>query len=218
MSSILDALRKLEEQKRVRKQQAVDLSEGFLASPGRSATRNLSRGKFLFALSLVALLSIGGTALVMRRGSAPVPQSKAVGAVEATRAPTPSHKAAPQMVPQNPQKVPAAPRKPLPEVTQKSRTAPAAYPRKLSLPAVLPETERQAVPETTPPSTASPAAKTYRLTGIGSQRDAASRYAVINGSALTEGGIVDGARVEEILQDKVRLKVNGESIDLQLGK
>jgi general secretion pathway protein B len=57
-----------------------------------------------------------------------------------------------------------------------------------------------------------------KLTGIGWQKDAASRFAVINGTAVGEGGIVDGAKVEEILPEKVRLKMDGKTIEIGLGK
>jgi type II secretory pathway component PulC len=57
-----------------------------------------------------------------------------------------------------------------------------------------------------------------KLTGIGWQKDAAARFVVINGSAVGEGGSVDGAKVEEILPDKVRLKVDGKSVEIGLEK
>ena len=57
-----------------------------------------------------------------------------------------------------------------------------------------------------------------KLTGIGWQKDAAARYAVINGTAIGEGGSVDGARVEEILPDRVRLRINGEPSEITMGK
>jgi len=86
----------------------------------------------------------------------------------------------------------------------------------------------QPVPEqkTQPPVAATPslpepaqppprgAGKPFRVSGIGWQKDASLRYAVINGSAVAEGGVVDGATVREIRQDRVVIERDGQTVEV----
>jgi len=65
---------------------------------------------------------------------------------------------------------------------------------------------------------AAPKPPTLRVSGIAWQKDSTSRLAVINGSSVTEGGMVEGARVEEIFPDRVRLSYNGSTFEIQMGK
>ena len=71
------------------------------------------------------------------------------------------------------------------------------------------------VPATTPAETSLPLLK---VAGIAWQKDAASRVAMVNGAAVTTGGRVSGARVEDILPDRVRFSFDGKNFDVPLGK
>ena len=56
-----------------------------------------------------------------------------------------------------------------------------------------------------------------RVTGIAWQKDSASSAAIVNGRSVARGGIVDGYKVEEILEDKVRFSGNSGKLDVALG-
>ena len=55
-----------------------------------------------------------------------------------------------------------------------------------------------------------------RLTGIVWSEDPAVRCAVINGAIITEGAVIQGARVVEILPNRVRLIQEGRPFEIQL--
>jgi general secretion pathway protein B len=72
-------------------------------------------------------------------------------------------------------------------------------------------------PAVSPPSAAS-AAPLFTVAGIGWRDDPASRMAMVNGSPVRVGSVVDGARVEEIFPDRVRFSYQQRSFEVQLGK
>lgn len=223
MSSILNALRKLDEQKAVRKPRPVDVTQKVLQGrvPGEGVM--LQPWQVIVAITLVAAVSIVVTVLLLGRPQRPPQQVPAREAAlpAATMSPVP----------------PPAPATPAAIDESRSRTAvvPDRSARaKAAVPAVVaPVPQPKPVPSaaTVPthsatiseapalePAPVQPAATPLRVSGIGWQKDAAARYAVINGTALTEGGSIDGAKVEEILPDKVRVRVNGTVQELTLGK
>ena len=55
-----------------------------------------------------------------------------------------------------------------------------------------------------------------KLSGIAWQDEHRARRAVINGFLMQEGGIVHGARVTEILQDRVRFSQSGSTFEISL--
>jgi general secretion pathway protein B len=56
------------------------------------------------------------------------------------------------------------------------------------------------------------------VTGIAWQKGGADKVAVVNGMSVTEGVIVEGVRVEEIFQDRVRFSLGNQTFDVALGK
>lgn len=56
------------------------------------------------------------------------------------------------------------------------------------------------------------------VNGIAFQDGGNENLAVINGSTVIKGAIVDGVRVEEILNDRVRFSQNGEKFEIILNK
>lgn len=66
--------------------------------------------------------------------------------------------------------------------------------------------------------TALPGDTTLTLSGIAWNKDSSDRLAIINGQPTVTGAIVNGAVVEEILQDKVRMNLSGRTFELFLGK
>jgi general secretion pathway protein B len=63
-----------------------------------------------------------------------------------------------------------------------------------------------------------PAPPVLKVTGIGWQKDNADRLAIVNGKAVSEGAVVEGARVEEIFPDRVRFSFNDKAFEIPLGK
>ena len=242
MSSILDALRKLDEQKAVRRQPQVDVTRGVVRNSAAPTGLRVRPWQLAVALVLVALSSTVITFWATRHPVTPPvtpPQPVAATPVVPTAAPTPvlpqsvaaQPAAQPQTKPQQPVARPSAP------VSVSGNSLPAGKPRPVPLP--VPEQRGGLTPATTPAPpqvkpaitapleapvvepprpVAAPSAPALKVTGIGWQKDAASRYAVINGTAVSEGGSVEGARVEEIMPDRVRLRTGERVIELGLGK
>jgi len=74
----------------------------------------------------------------------------------------------------------------------------------------------QPVPEP-PPVAASPGVSPdIKVSGIAWQDDRRARRAVVNGFLMKEGGVVAGARIVEILQDRVRFSQAGRDFELSL--
>ncbi len=56
------------------------------------------------------------------------------------------------------------------------------------------------------------------VTGIGWQKDGAERMAVVNGRMVSEGSVIEGAKVEEIYPDHVRFSIAKRSFEVSLGQ
>lgn len=56
-----------------------------------------------------------------------------------------------------------------------------------------------------------------RLTGIAWQNNSESSFAMVNGRAVRQGGVVDGFKVERIYEDSVRLSGSNGTITIPLG-
>jgi general secretion pathway protein B len=75
--------------------------------------------------------------------------------------------------------------------------------------------KRQLGRRLTPEQTIAPPADIV-LSGIAWQDERLARRAVVNGFLMQEGGIVSGARIVEIHQDRVRFGMSGKYFDLYL--
>jgi general secretion pathway protein B len=56
------------------------------------------------------------------------------------------------------------------------------------------------------------------VSGIAWQKENINRMAVVNSTPVREGGMVEGARVKQILPDRVRFSLNGKEFDVLLEK
>ena len=54
------------------------------------------------------------------------------------------------------------------------------------------------------------------LSGIAWQDDRRARRGVVNGFLMQEGGVVSGARITEIYQDRVRFTLSGTYFEIPL--
>ena len=57
-----------------------------------------------------------------------------------------------------------------------------------------------------------------KVAGIAWQKGNAERMAIVNGKPVTEGAVVEGAKVEEIFPDRVRFSYDEKTFDIPIGK
>jgi general secretion pathway protein B len=230
MSLILDALRKMEQDRKSRRGAAQDIRPEVLRY--RGSTRPLKTRSYLPATLGVALLllcGVGAALLLKGHRAANVP-AEAVSATPAAsgnldRQDTPVQPAtalqpatAVQPVPPVQPVTPALPALP-DRVVVRGAPAPAAVPetapRVVSEPARR-EPVRPAQPKSVhrdTPAVTQPAPADITITGIAWQDERSLRRAVVNGALVGEGAEVAGARVVEIREDRVRLSRGGQVFD-----
>lgn len=228
MSSILKALQKLEQEKATHRQGAPDVAADIVKP---AAARQRSPWLIPAAMAGMTILTVIVTYALMggfsRRNPAPVaavppivsPPQGIASTVTPAVSPVTEIISPTKPIPDNRKNQgqnQAAPE--LPAGTAVPQQAPPRHP---ALP--LPEPQDQPAPPVqakvepvTQPAT--PPLPALKVTGIAWQKDNASRLAMINGAAVLEGGMVEGARVEEIFPDKVRFTMGKRIIEVPLGK
>jgi type II secretory pathway component PulC len=80
-----------------------------------------------------------------------------------------------------------------------------------------PVEQKNMTPSTPVAPLVTPVKPVLKVHGIAFQ-DGAESVAVINGIAVSKGSVIEGARVEEILKDRVRLSRGGETFEIILDK
>lgn len=221
MSSILEALKKLEEEKSARRAGDGNIA-GKVTRPGRRPRPR--PWWFLPALmAAVAGIAMLATFALMggfspRRGASPPVATATVQPQPPAAAPaaTPAPLAPAPPVPPNSGTLPTrqartAVARPAPQVALPGQTATAATAPQQATP---PPAEKPAPPQTTAASTI----PLIRVSGIAWQKESADRLAMVNGKAVGEGGTVEGARVVEILPDRVRFSIADRAFEIPLGK
>lgn len=211
MSSILKALRKLEEEKSRSREGTPDIARDIL----KSGPRRKAFPWMTFASVAVLVLAFALTGYILMGKSEfpePPPQTQAIHEMPPAQSPAPAVSSSEQ---KNPLQAVSAPAPPTAAARKTSTKIPAG-------PAL--SAEPKAAPE--PPKTAPaprPAAKeivdplpALTLTGIAFQEDRESRLAVINDLPVMEGTVIAGARVVEISEDRVRFNYSGRSFDVLL--
>jgi general secretion pathway protein B len=211
MSSILKALQKLERDREARQAKPPDIQRGILRQNRRPGSR--APWTLPVAVLATALLAALGTYLLMGGGSRPGPQDASVPAASPVL-PAPG---APEVI--------AVPQTQTPSIGADRPVL--AAPRTVVAPPAL-NSDHEATPpgeaplEDVPPAVSPPsaasAAPLFTVAGIGWRDDPASRMAMVNGSPVRVGSVVDGARVEEIFPDRVRFSYQQRSFEVQLGK
>ncbi|MBI5655385.1 MAG: general secretion pathway protein GspB [Geobacter sp.] len=201
MSLILDALRKMEQDRKTRRQTAQDIRPEVLSYRGRP---HYESQRTLVPLLAVALLIVAGisTGLFLYRGRSIPATSQDEYVAPPVNAPVtvqPPPPAAPLVT-----APPAVVQAPPPPV----RTEPAALqppvPPTLPIPAALP-VAAPTEPAGTPAITVS---------GIAWQDERQRRRAVINGMLVAEGADVAGATVVEIKENRVRFSRGGKFFEI----
>ena len=220
MSSILKALKKLEDSKTARPPGSLHIDADILRN---ETPRRLSLPGILLVSALLFICGSGATYLYMKQavsspsGRPPVP----AGAEPAVNQPPPQPLAG---APPPPSPAAAAPlqhgpsRPPVPSTPAKPTTA---SPAVTAAPAA--KRPAEAVIHTAPPPdipTSAPAvtAPTVKVNGIAFQGDGSGSVAVVNGVPVVTGSMIEGARVEDIQKDRVRFSYGGEKFEVDLGK
>jgi general secretion pathway protein B len=221
MSSILEALKKLEDEKAARRSGAGNIA-GKVVKAGR---RPRQRPWWLLPVAMVAVAASAVLATYLLMGGLNLRR-------EATRpAPAPSSRPAEQAAApatlQPPLLSPyAAPSGPLPakwKTVILPPPSPAVPPDQRPVPSGS-SPQKQAEPRTAEVPAAPPqpvpaaAIPSLNVSGIAWQREGAVRFAMVNGRSVAEKEMVDGARVEEIFPDKVRFSFANRTFEVFLGK
>jgi len=220
MSFILDALKKLEQEKAARKGGAINISAEIVREKRqviRKARRTVPVSVVLAALGLL-LLGVSGAYVWHKQGVAD--QAKVVvPSSERTLAVAPKMPAASQgtsfVEPVVPQVLPkaavATDSSPLPvETRRQTRSEPLA--------GQSPARQDSSARATQPAVEAAGSGESARLTvsGIAWQDAPSARRAVINGDLVKEGAQVGGATVEEILPTRVRFSSGGRQFTVSI--
>ena len=218
MSFILDALKKLEEEKAARRGGGIKISEEILREERRNPV-NRRRTKTVFTVSaLVAVLAVAGVVAAMLLwkwdGGERVAGDGRQGR-DALRPASRSHRLPKAIETAKAPNVPADP--------SALRDRPPISPHGAGTPGipVTPNKPVKAVPEPSSPSSTSssqvgapPSGINLTVSGIAWQEARAARRAVINGDLVPEGASVDGATVQEIYQNRVRFESGGRLFDV----
>ncbi len=206
MSFILDALKKLEQEKAARKGGDVKISDEIVRENRRGmrkARRSVPMSVVLIALGLVLLLGASGAFLWFKHGG---DQSKVVAMGPEQTLPAASKRSeasqgtimAEPVVPEvRPMADEAAEPSPLPVAAKRTSQRERNEATRLSRPDFM------ARPTHPSGEGSSSGGSGPKVSGIAWQEAPSARRAVINGDLVKEGAQVDGATVEEILPSRV---------------
>ena len=190
MSLILDALKKLEQDKAARRARQNEIRPALTGVKGDSA---VPRWRLPLLMAIAVVLAVVVTVSVM-------------GGFSRTKGPAAALQEASRLQPA-PEPSPPAPVVPASPPSAAPMPQPAAAP----LPTPVPGTASAVPvrPKAPEPVSTIPAPADLRVTGIAWQDERKARRAVVNGTLASEGADVSGARIVEIHQDKVRFSRDG---------
>jgi general secretion pathway protein B len=225
MSYILDALKKLEHEK-TRKNRGTGMTtiSGALFEQELHKSSATAGWKIVLAVTAAVVLTFGATWYVLRpatmremparRLAVAVPSSAPVSTDVPPAAPAPADPVA-AVNPAQPVQPRSAERGSKTAAPDSATTAPeaAAVQATKQIQHVRAK-ERPAQKLSGDQLTAAPAGIT--LSGIAWQDERSARRAVVNGFLMQEGGVVSGARITEIYQDRVRFTLSGTYFEIPL--
>lgn len=231
MSSILKALRKLEQEQNSRKSGIVDITGQVIYKKDRPRRQTW---RVPFGMAAVGITTAIGTyfltTVYSHNGNEhPAPISPAVRQQIQAAAP-------PQPVEAPPSNV----RDPLPAVAAATKKAsapehfppalprlkgrkvatpspPVVAPQPTAAPSVQPSPPPLHQQATAPAQTVAAPLPTLNISGVAYEADG-GKFAIINGIAVTEGSVVAGAKVEEIQKDRIRFTFGQKTFDVPVVK
>lgn len=203
MSSILKALKKLEDEKTARRRDPFNIDAEILRDD--RPPRNSLLGVSLLA-GLLFICGGGATYLYMQRTG---------GTPSGSPAPSPPAATVPAATPpENGARAESG------RLRSKRRadnpSSPSAASRKQLAKAPTGAKPDQPVPAALRPAAAG-MAPSIKVNGIAFQDGGADSVAVVNGIPVSGGSVIEGARVEEIRRDRVRFSRDGETFEVLLG-
>jgi general secretion pathway protein B len=233
MSYILDALKKLEHEKtrKAIRSGAINIA-GRLFEDDRPRPAPLGIRKTALAVTAAVLVTFGATWLFLRGAKvgeirdsspstklspdlpapspAPVPPSEPLRIDAQPSFATPSAAPLPKTLPPRP--APSQPR----QLTRQQDAAPAVAAVQDSTIQELRKPVKEPAGSTLPADQFMAAPADIKLSGIAWQDDRRERRAVVNGFLMQEGGVVSGARITDIFQDRVRFSLSGRVFEIPL--
>jgi len=223
MSLILEALRKMEQERKSRRGAAQDLRPEVLRYRSAGGTAPQQPNRYPLVVIGLVLLSAGIGAGVMLRenkGEVVSQASQASAPLAPASAANPPPSEAPAVMSPAPAALPA----PVPVMPSEPVAVPAAVERPKAkavrapvVAAASPAPAEAPVPQAKPLEAGGelPASE-IALSGIAYQDERRMRRAVLNGVLVGEGAEVAGARVVEIRENKVRLSRGGRIFEVPL--
>lgn len=192
MSLILDALKKLEQEKTARKGKSIELGAAVIAG---KASRPPSRRSTVALVCAAVAVTAAATMLLMKLLS-PATEKPEAASLQ-----------------------PAALLQPLPVTVQAASPAslPAEVPLKPPAPSAPPAPRQPAAPPAAEREAESAHSTLLELkvTGIAWQEERPARRAVVNGALVSEGNMVAGALVKEILPGRVRFAIGNRQVEIE---
>lgn len=226
MSSILKALKKLEDDKATRRPDELRIDAEILRS---ESSPRFSTSSVLLASLLLLAAGSGATYVYMKKNktleyvqpkSSLISKQNISPVSAASEIKTERLPATVVVVPSTTQQKvvnaeTAKPhRPPLPSVKAPANTVPK---QAVALKPAEP-TKNSIAPSPSPKATSGVTIPALRVNGIAFQDGGADSVAMINNVALTSGSMIDGVKIEEILKNKVRFNYNGEKFEIPLGQ
>lgn len=215
MSSILKALRRLEEEKAERLDTPVDIARDILRRPQKK--RPIPAGWLL----TFACMGVFGTAagLVLFSG---LGEEENTGIIPKAGASAPARVETPTSMPVAARSVPPTVVVAEPEVVEVRMSPPpasagAGSEASAAVAPVRISSDRKPPPPTSPKDgNAQALSAGLAVSDIAFQAEREARLAIVNDLPVMEGTVIEGARVEEILADRVRFSRAGEMFEAGL--
>lgn len=224
MSSILKALKKLEDERGASRPDTLKIDSDILRS--ENSQRYSTTGVVLTALLLFACGSVA-TYMFMKQDTLPVKLNNIVS--EQIQSPSKSQTPAAtdvktENLPENVEIVPARRSDSVKATVSKpQKKAVASVPeqsRTLQLNSDIKHTDHKKIRNetTVQPQIASKTVPLLRVNGIAFQEGVSDSVAVVNGIPVSDGSVIEGVKVEVIQKNRVRFNYNGDTFEIQLGK
>lgn len=224
MSSILKALKKLEDERGASRPDTLKIDSDILRS--ENSQRYSTTGVVLTALLLFACGSLA-TYMFMKQDTLPIMQNNIVS--EMIQSPSQSQTSAAtdvktEKLPENVEIVPARRSDSVKATNSKPQMkAVATLPvqsRNHQLNSNIKHSDHKKIlNETTiQPPIASKTVPVLRVNGIAFQEGVSDSVAVVNGIPVSAGSVIEGVKVEVIQKNRVRFNYDGETFEIQLGK
>lgn len=221
MSLILDALKKLEQEKAARKDRELNIAAEIL-KPERLQPLNKKRTAFLAVASVGGVLAVlAGIVLLgrtdVRQQSSP-PAAPSTVSQTTMPAPLPPAAAAPQNQTAFPTAQPRADtgKGELFSPPGKSAKTTAAVPLAASRPRPVETAANKSVDA--PENSTRASGPLPRVSGIVWQEERSARRAFVNGIMASEGSVIDGAKVVEIYPVRIRFSKGEKLFDVSIEK